>query len=91
MSEVFEILMIVSFGISWPINVMKSIRTKSTKGKSIFFLIMIFLAYIFGIISKLTAPVFKWYVAIFYIFNLTMVGCDIVLYMINYYREKKSK
>ena len=37
MSEVFEILMIVSFGISWPINVMKSIRTKSTKGKSIFF------------------------------------------------------
>lgn len=37
MSEVFEILMILSFGISWPINVMKSIRTKSTKGKSIFF------------------------------------------------------
>lgn len=37
MSEIFEILMIVSFGISWPINVMKSIKTRSTKGKSIFF------------------------------------------------------
>lgn len=89
MSEIFEILMIVSFGISWPINVMKSIKTKSTKGKSIFFLIMIFLAYVFGIISKVTAPVFKWYVAIFYILNLIMVGCDIILYIINYRRERK--
>ena len=89
MSEIFEILMIVSFGISWPINVMKSIKTKSTKGKSIFFLIMIFLAYVFGTISKVTAPVFKWYVAIFYILNLIMVGCDIILYIINYRRERK--
>lgn len=89
MSEIFEILMIVSFGISWPINVMKSIKTRSTKGKSIFFLIMIFLAYVFGIISKLTAPVFKWYIAIFYVFNLIMVSCDIILYTINYSREKR--
>lgn len=89
MSEIFVILMIVSFGISWPINVMKSIKTRSTKGKSIFFLIMIFPAYVFGIISKLTAPVFKWYVAIFYVFNLIMVGCDIILYAINYSREKR--
>ena len=81
--------MIVSFGISWPINVMKSIKTRLTKSKSIFFLIMIFPAYVFGIISKLTAPVFKWYVAIFYVSNLITVGCDIILYAINYSREKR--
>lgn len=91
MSEIFEIGMIVMFGASWPMNVLKSIKTRSTKGKSIAFLILIFSGYILGIISKLTAPSFKWYVMFFYVLNLLMVGTDIVLYAINYTREKKLK
>lgn len=90
MSEIFEILMIVAFGASWPMNVMKSIKTKSTKGKSIVFLVLIFVGYIFGIISKLTAQTFKWYVMFFYVLNLIMVGTDIVLYISNYIRERKG-
>lgn len=88
MSELFEIFMIVSFGVSWPMNVMKSIRTRSTKGKSIVFLVLIFVGYIFGIVSKLVAPSFKGYVMFFYVLNLIMVGTDIILYIINYIREK---
>lgn len=91
MFEIFEIGMIVMFGASWPMNVLKSIKTRSTKGKSIAFLILIFSGYILGIISKLTAPSFKWYVMFFYVLNLLMVGTDIVLYAINYTREKKLK
>lgn len=87
MSELFEIGMIISFGVSWPINVMKSIKTKSTKGKSLSFLIIIFIGYISGVVSKLTAPEFKWYVMFFYVLNLIMVGLDIILYAINYKRE----
>lgn len=88
MSETLEIFMIVLFGISWPANVLKSIKTKSTKGKSLLFLVLIFTGYICGIISKLTAESFKWYVLLFYILNLVMVGTDLVLYFINLRREK---
>ena len=31
MSEIFEIIMVVSFGASWPLNVMKSYRARTTK------------------------------------------------------------
>ena len=42
MAEIFEIIMIVSFGASWPLNVMKSYKARTTKGKSLPFLLLIF-------------------------------------------------
>lgn len=54
MSEILEIIMIASFGLSWPANVIKSYKARTAKGKSILFLILIFLGYIAGIASKLT-------------------------------------
>lgn len=89
MAELLEILMIAAFGASWPMNVIKSIKTRSTKGKSLAFLILIFVGYICGIASKLVAPSFKWYVMFFYVLNIVMVGADIVLYAVNYRREQK--
>ena len=65
MSEIFEIMMIVSFGASWPLNVMKSYTSRTAKGKSPAFLLLIFTGYVWGIISKLMAPSFKWYVMFF--------------------------
>ena len=90
MAEFFEILMIVSFGFSWPLNVIKSYKARTTKGKSLFFLILIFVGYIFGITSKLLAPSFKWYVMFFYLLNITMVGLDLLLYVRNYMLDKKE-
>ena len=90
MSEIFEIIMIVSFGASWPLNVMKSFKAKTTKGKSLAFLLLIFFGYIAGIISKLINPIYmseisnKWYVLFFYVLNLVMVGADLLLYVRNY-------
>ena len=83
MSEVFEIIMVISFGASWPFNVMKSYRARTTKGKSLLFLLLIFFGYIAGIVAKLTADTFKWYVLFFYVLNLIMVGTDLVLYARN--------
>ena len=51
MSEILEIIMIVSFGASWPLNVWKSYRAKTTQGKSLAFLCLIFFGYIAGILS----------------------------------------
>ncbi len=83
MSEICEILMVCLFGASWPMNVIKSYRVRTTKGKSFMFLMLIFIGYIFGIAAKLTAPEYKWYVLMFYVLNLLMVGTDIILYFRN--------
>lgn len=96
MSEILEIVMIVSFGVSWPMNVIKSYKARSTKGKSLMFLLLIFFGYIAGIAGKLVNPVYmaefasKWYVLIFYILNFVMVGMDLCLYVRNYRLDKKN-
>ncbi len=91
LSEILEIIMVVSFGASWPLNVMKSYRARTTKGKSLGFLVLIFFGYIAGIASKLTAETFKWYVLFFYVLNLIMVGLDLILYYRNYKLDKKAE
>ena len=91
LAEILEIIMVVSFGASWPLNVMKSWKSRTTKGKSLPFLCLIFFGYIAGIISKLASPSFKWYVLFFYCLNLVMVGVDLVLYVRNYRLDKAAE
>lgn len=62
MSEILEIIMMLCFGISWPINIYKSYKIRSTKGKSAVFLCFILIGYIAGITSKLTN---EFYIASF--------------------------
>ena len=88
MAEILEALMVISFGFSWPMNIMKSLRTKSTKGKSLMFLLLIEFGYVCGIISKLVSGNIT-YVFIFYVLNLLMVFTDIMLYFRNRKLERK--
>ncbi len=89
--ELLEIIMIVSFGASWPMNVMKSYKARTAKGKSLGFLCLIEFGYIAGIASKLMNDAYmasfasKWYVLFFYVLNFIMVGMDLCLY----FRNKK--
>lgn len=97
MAELLEITMIVSFGASWPLNVIKSYRARTAKGKSLAFLCLIFFGYIAGIASKLVNPVYmaaigeKWYVLFFYVLNLVMVGTDLILYARNRRLDKEAE
>ena len=96
MAEFLEILMIVSFGCSWPLNVIKSYKARTTKGKSLGFLLLIFFGYIAGISSKLVNADYmanitsKWYVLFFYVLNFIMVGADLVVYVRNHHLDKKN-
>ncbi|MBQ7101364.1 MAG: hypothetical protein IJN81_07000 [Clostridia bacterium] len=91
MSEILEVLMIISFGASWPFNVVKSYKARTAKGKSLWFLCLIIFGYIAGILSKFLNPTYmadiseKWYVLFFYFLNLTMVTADLIIY----FRNKK--
>lgn len=97
MAELLEIIMVVSFGASWPLNVIKSYKARTTKGKSLTFLCLIFFGYIAGVASKLTNEAYmaafsqKWYVLFFYVLNLVMIGIDLVLYFRNRALDKKGE
>ena len=96
MSELLEIIMIVSFGASWPLNVLISYRARTTKGKSLPFLCLILFGYIAGIASKLVNEAYmaafaeKWYVLFFYCLNFLMVGLDLILYYRNWQLDKQA-
>jgi hypothetical protein len=89
MAEILEIMMIVCFGFSWPMNVIKSWKARTAKGKSILFLVFILVGYVAGITGKFINPDFdfvsKWYVLFFYFLNFFMVLADLLLY----FRNKK--
>lgn len=95
-SELLEIIMVVSFGASWPFNVFKSYKARTTKGKSLLFLCLILFGYVAGIASKFFNVEYmenfasKWYVLVFYILNFVMVAADLALYIRNYYLDKKA-
>jgi len=97
MSELLEITMIVSFGASWPMNVIKSYKARTAKGKSLAFLLLIFFGYIAGIASKFLNEAYmasfaqKWYVLFFYFLNLFMVGLDLCLYVRNTKLDKLAE
>ena len=97
MAEIFEVIMIVSFGASWPLNVIKSYKARTTKGKSLAFLCLIFFGYIAGITSKLINEAYmasfaqKWYVLFFYVLNMIMVGIDLILYARNAKLDKQNQ
>ena len=96
MSEILEIVMVLCFGASWPMNIMRSYRARTAKGKSVMFLILISIGYVAGIISKFTNTAYmaefahKWYVLVFYCINLVMVCIDMVLYVRNTMLDKKA-
>jgi hypothetical protein len=89
MSEILEVIMIVSFGASWPMNVMKSWKARTAKGKSLAFLCLILFGYVAGITGKFLNEAYmaafaeKWYVLFFYVLNFIMVSADLILYFRN--------
>ena len=95
MAEILEIIMIVSFGVSWPMNVMKSYKARTAKGKSLAFLLLILFGYVAGITSKFVNDAYmasfaqKWYVLVFYIINFVMVSIDLGMYIRNRSLDKK--
>lgn len=90
MTDLLEALMIVCFGLSWPVSIMKSYKSKTAKGKSLVFEVFIWIGYIFGIARKVIqvndGKDFGWlfYMAfVFYILNITEVTIDMMLYVRN--------
>ena len=87
-AQILEIIMIVAFGFSWPNNIITTLKNKSTKGKSLAFLLLIDLGYLCGILGKILGGNMVWYVMFFYVLNFVMVSIDLGLYF--YYKSKEK-
>ena len=77
----FEIGMLVCFGSAWPFSIYRSWRSRTTAGKSIVFLWVVFVGYLCGIAHKV------FYnpdgVVFFYALNAFLVIIDIAIYFRN--------
>ena len=86
MAQFLEICMLIAFGISWPVNIYKSLRSRTAKGKSLLFMALILVGYVCGLAAKLCAGPLT-YVAAFYILNLCAVSVDLILTVRNKRRD----
>ena len=89
-SEIFEAGMLLCFGCSWPMNITKSIRAKTAKGKSLAFELFVLVGYICGITGKCISGGINWVFAI-YILDLLMVATDILLTLRNRRLDKRKE
>ena len=81
--------MLFCFCFSWPFSIAKSYRSRSTKGKSLLFMLLIIAGYSFGIIHKVLNN-FNW-VTWAYVAGLTLVVIDLALYWRNWRLERTSR
>ena len=104
-ASIMETLMVICFGLSWPLNIRKAWKARTTKGMSLMFYMFIWIGYIFAMIGKFVlihyhvnvvgdaaswTDVVKWYVMFFYVVNIIMVSTGILIYFRNRRLERKG-
>lgn len=88
MGSILETAMLVCFGFSWPLNVIKAYKAKTAQGTSLWFIILIIAGYIAGISAKVLTHQVN-YVLIAYLLNLAIVLLNLVIYFRNVALDKK--
>jgi len=83
LSYVLEAIMLICFAAAWPASIHKSWVSRTRKGKSLFFLLIVLVGYMAGIAKVLVAQETP-FLLIPYTLNTTFVVCDILLYYRNY-------
>jgi hypothetical protein len=76
--SIFEIIMLVCFGLSWPVSIFKSLKTKTVAGKSPLFMGIVILGYASGIVHKIINDA-DWVIALYFA-NLLLVAIDMGVY-----------
>ncbi len=88
-APILETVMLVCFGFSWPLNLIKAYKARTAKSTSLPFILLIITGYIAGISAKLVHGNIN-YVLIAYLLNLAIVSLNLVVYFRNLALDKKS-
>ncbi len=89
MAYILETIMLICFGFSWPINLMKAYRARTAKGTSLTFLLLIELGYIAGIMAKIISGNINYVLAV-YLLNFLLVALNLAVYARNVRLDKQS-
>ncbi len=90
MTEILEASMLICFGLSWPINLMKNVRAKTAKTMSLQFILLIIFGYVAGIGAKIYSHNIN-YVLIVYLLNLAIVCANLIVYFVNKKHDEDKK
>ena len=90
MAEVLETIMLVCFGFSWPMSVIKNYKARSAKGMSLGFILLITIGYLAGISAKIVSRNFS-FVLIVYVINLLMVSSNLWIYVRNRRLDRRKE
>ena len=82
MASVLEAIMLVCFGLSWPINAMKAWKSGTAVGTSWMFLGLITLGYVAGIAAKFVGGSINWVLAVYFL-NLAALIANWIIYARN--------
>ncbi len=88
MGSIFETVMLLCFGFSWPMNLIKAYNAKTAKGTSLPFILLIIIGYLAGITAKIVTGQTN-YVLAAYVLNLAIVLLNLVIYFRNSTLDKK--
>lgn len=87
MADFLEALMLLCFGLSWPVSLIKNIRSGTAKGMSLMFTVLIIIGYIAGISAKIYTGNIN-YVLIVYIWNIALVTGNLIVYFVNRNKDR---
>lgn len=88
-AQLFEALMLVCFGFSWPLNVIKAYKARTAKGTSLAFIFLIITGYIAGISAKFLNHQINYVLAVYFL-NLAIVMINVFVYIRNKSLDKQS-
>lgn len=87
---ILEVAMLVCFATAWPVSIMKSYKSRTAKGRSIGFLLIVVIGYLFGIANKFVLGEINYLLAA-YAFNLILVMIDTTLWFRNNRLDKERE
>lgn len=90
LGHLFEAAMLVCFGFSWPLNVVKAYKARTAKGTSLAFIILIITGYVAGITAKFLNHQLNYVLAVYFL-NLAIVLTNVFVYIRNVNLDNKKQ
>ena len=87
--QIFEAGMLICFGFSWPLNVIKAFKARTAQGCCLQFIIVSFPGYVAGLAAKFVHTQINYVLAVYFL-NLVIVTANLAVYFRNLALDNKK-